>query len=51
MTITVYGIKNCDTMKKTFAWLDAHGIDYTYHDYKKSGVDMGLLKKAMDIHG
>jgi arsenate reductase len=36
--ITVYGIKNCDTMKKAFAWLDGHGIEYTFVDYKKAGV-------------
>lgn len=36
--ITIYGIKNCDTMKKAFAWLEAHGIDYTFVDYKKAGV-------------
>lgn len=36
--ITVYGIKNCDTMKKAFAWLDANGIAYTFVDYKKAGV-------------
>ena len=36
--ITVYGIKNCDTMKKAFAWLEANGIAYTFVDYKKAGV-------------
>jgi arsenate reductase len=36
--ITVYGIKNCDTMKKAFAWLDANGVAYTFVDYKKAGV-------------
>ena len=36
--ITVYGIKNCDTMKKAFAWLEANGIEYTFVDYKKAGV-------------
>ena len=39
MTVTIYGIKNCDTMKKAFNWLDAQGIDYIFHDYKKSGID------------
>lgn len=38
MPITVYGIKNCDTMKKAFAWLDKHGVAYIFHDYKKSGI-------------
>jgi arsenate reductase len=36
--ITVYGIKNCDTMKKAFTWLQEHGIEYTFVDYKKAGV-------------
>ena len=51
MTITIYGIKNCDTMKKTFKWLDDHGVNYDFHDYKKTGVDKDILKKAIDIHG
>ena len=34
----IYGIKNCDTMKKAFAWLDAHGIAYEFIDYKKAGI-------------
>jgi Spx/MgsR family transcriptional regulator len=38
MSITIYGIKNCNTMQKAFAWLDKHGITYAFHDYKKSGV-------------
>ena len=37
-TVTVYGIKHCDTMKKAFAWLDAHGVSYEFHDYKKAGI-------------
>jgi Spx/MgsR family transcriptional regulator len=39
MTITIYGILNCDTVKKARVWLDAHGIAYTFHDYKKFGAD------------
>ena len=39
MPVTVYGIKNCNTMKKAFAWLDEHGIAYDFHDYKKVGID------------
>jgi arsenate reductase len=35
---TLYGIKNCDTMKKAMGWLDGHGIDYQFHDYKKAGL-------------
>ncbi len=38
MAVTVYGIKNCDTMKKARAWLDGRGIAYDFHDYKASGV-------------
>lgn len=49
--ITVYGIKNCDTMKKTFAWLDSNGIQYDFHDYKKSGIDANTLEKAIADHG
>jgi arsenate reductase len=36
--ITLYGIKNCDTMKKARTWLDAHGVAYVFHDYKASGI-------------
>ena len=38
MTVKIYGIKNCDTMKKAFAWLDANGIAYEFIDYKEAGV-------------
>ena len=41
--ITIYGIKNCDTMKKAFSWLDKEGIGYRFHDYKKEGVDSARL--------
>lgn len=34
----IYGIKNCDTMKKAFAWCEQHGVEYVFHDYKKEGV-------------
>jgi arsenate reductase len=37
-TVTIYGIKNCDTMKKARAWLEAHEIDYAFHDYKVEGI-------------
>ena len=39
MTVTIYGIKNCDTMKKAFTWLDSHGVAYTFHDYRVSDID------------
>lgn len=45
MTITIYGIPNCDTMKKARAWLADHGIDYAFHDYKAAGIDRGRLEK------
>ncbi|MEM9965047.1 MAG: ArsC family reductase [Asticcacaulis sp.] len=38
MTVTIYGIKNCDTMKKARVWLEAQGVDYQFHDYKVSGI-------------
>ena len=41
--ITIYGIKNCDTMKKARSWLDAHKVAYTFHDYKASGIDKATL--------
>ncbi len=42
--VTVYGIPNCDTMKKARKWLDGHGIEYEFHDYKKRGIDEGRLR-------
>jgi arsenate reductase len=45
LTNTIYGIKNCDTMKKARAWLDDHGIGYDFHDYKTVGIDGAQLKK------
>jgi arsenate reductase len=41
--ITIYGIKNCDTMKKARAWLDARKVTYAFHDYKASGIERGRL--------
>jgi arsenate reductase len=43
MPTTVYGIPNCDTVKKARAWLDAEGVPYAFHDYKKSGIDAAKL--------
>ena len=42
---TIYGIKNCDTMKKARAWLDQHGVEYAFHDYKKAGIDRAQLDR------
>ena len=44
MTITIYGIKNCDTMKKARAWLDARGVAYAFHDYKSEGISKSKLE-------
>lgn len=44
MTIAFYGIPNCDTVKKARTWLEAKGIDYTFHDYKKEGADPAKLR-------
>jgi len=42
--VTIYGIKNCDTMKKARAWLDGQGVDYVFHDYKSAGIEPRALK-------
>jgi Spx/MgsR family transcriptional regulator len=44
MTVTIYGIKNCDTMKKARAWLDGHGVAYRFHDYRADGIDAATLE-------
>src|SRR5215469_15288862 len=44
MPITIYGIKNCDTMKKARDWLDKRGVDYAFHDYKAAGIDRARLE-------
>ena len=44
MTITLYGIKACDTMKKARDWLEAHGQRYIFHDYKIQGIDPAVLE-------
>jgi Spx/MgsR family transcriptional regulator len=50
-SVRIHGIKNCDTMKKAFAWLDAHGIAYDFHDYKKVGVTDAQLARWSDDAG
>ena len=42
--VAIYGIKNCDTMKKARAWLDGHGVAYAFHDYKAQGVTREVLE-------
>jgi arsenate reductase len=49
--VTIYGIKNCDTMKKARAWLDAHGIEHVFHDYKTAGIERSRLKAWADAVG
>jgi len=45
MATTLYGIKNCDTMKKARAWLESRGVKYEFHDYKSAGVDRQALER------
>jgi arsenate reductase (glutaredoxin) len=45
MPITIYGIKNCDTMKKARDWLDKHGVAYAFHDYKAAGIGRAQLEQ------
>ena len=49
--IHVYGIPNCDTVKKARAWLDARGVDYAFHDYKKEGAESAKLAAWSDAVG
>jgi arsenate reductase len=49
--VALYGIKNCDTMKKARVWLDAHGVAYTFHDYKAQGIDREHLQKWVKAVG
>jgi arsenate reductase (glutaredoxin) len=41
----IYGIKNCDTMKKARAWLDKRGVEYSFHDYKTAGIERDRLER------
>ena len=51
MTITLHGIRTCDTMKRARAWLDAAGVDYRFHDYKVAGIDAATLHGWADMVG
>lgn len=51
MTIHLYGIPNCDTVKKARTWLDGQGLGYTFHDYKKEGADPERLAQWIDAAG
>ncbi len=45
MAVTIYGIKNCDTMKKARGWLDKHSVAYSFHDYKTAGIERDRLEQ------
>lgn len=51
VTVTLYGIPNCDTMKKARTWLEGHGVDYVFHDYRKQGLEPGRLDGWMEKLG
>lgn len=51
MTATLHGIRNCDTMKKAWSWLDDHGIAYGFHDYKKQGIARETLERWVKVVG
>ena len=51
MALTLYGIKNCDTMKKARSWLEEKGVAFTFHDYKTAGVDREALERWVDRLG
>jgi arsenate reductase (glutaredoxin) len=51
MTVTIYGIKNCDTMKKARSWLESHGIAHSFHDYKIQGIERAKLESWLKHAG
>ena len=51
MTLQFYGIPNCDTVKKARKWLEANGLDYAFHDYKKVGADAGKVESWIGAKG
>jgi arsenate reductase len=51
LSITMYGIKNCDTIKKARSWLEGHGVAYDFHDYKAVGIDRKSLEKWVKEFG
>ena len=51
MTPTMFGIPNCDTVKKARVWLDQHGVAFVFHDYKKAGIDRAHLEQWVAAHG
>jgi arsenate reductase len=51
VTPTLYGIPNCDTVKRARTWLDQHGVEVVFHDYKKAGIDRAALEQWVGEHG
>ena len=51
MTPTLYGIPNCDTVKKARVWLAEHGVAHEFHDYKKAGIDRARIEGWVAEHG
>ena len=51
MTLTLFGIPNCDTVKKARVWLDAKNVVYAFHDYKKARIDAATLNRWADVVG
>ena len=51
MSLTLYGIPNCDTVKKARVWLDQHDVAFVFHDYKKAGIDRSRLEQWVAEHG
>lgn len=49
--VTVYGIPNCDTIRKARRWLDDHGVAHTFHDYRKDGLEPALLAELIERTG
>lgn len=49
--LTVYGIKNCDTVRKALKWLDAQGIQHTFHDFRADGLDAATCQRWVDALG
>lgn len=51
MSVVMYGIKNCDTIKKAKKWLNEHDVQFTFHDYRKDGLSEGLLSSLESTLG
>ena len=51
MPVTMFGIPNCDTVKKARVWLAQNGVDHVFHDYKKAGIDRSRLEGWVAEHG